>query len=87
MNRIVKKFGQGQVLVPGGTFEVHLEDCPASANNEVSIGLLICCFYTSDRSKSDLICNLFLCCNNHLYNTWIVTNVGSGGLAHFNHVS
>ena len=35
VNRIVRKFGQGQTLMQGQTFDVHLEDCPPSPNNEV----------------------------------------------------
>lgn len=35
VNRIVKKFGTGQPFILGGTFGVHLEDCPPSLANEV----------------------------------------------------
>jgi len=34
VNKIAKKFGQGQTFPHGRTFDVHLEDCPQSANNE-----------------------------------------------------
>nr|XP_026690538.1 rho GTPase-activating protein 21 isoform X4 [Ciona intestinalis] len=49
VNRIVRKFGQGQTI-HGGTFEVHLEDCPPSPNNEfVPFVVDLCCRIVEER--------------------------------------
>ncbi|XP_076815178.1 uncharacterized protein LOC143461228 isoform X2 [Clavelina lepadiformis] len=50
VNRIVRKFGQGQTLMQGGTFDVHLEDCPPSLNNEfVPFVVDLCCRVVEER--------------------------------------
>nr|CAB3222844.1 rho GTPase-activating protein 21 [Phallusia mammillata] len=50
VNRIVRKFGQGQTLMQGQTFDVHLEDCPPSPNNEcVPYVVELCCRVVEDR--------------------------------------